>query len=114
METTPLNRIAPESDLFFRTKNETSVVYLLHFYAKVGGRASHYIGYTTDLNRRLREHRRFRKTTNRCAFTRAANNQKIPWTVAVTWKANRSFERYLKQQKNAKRFCPLCHDLPFI
>lgn len=96
----------PETDLFFRS--EQCLVYLLHFSTPVGGRASHYIGSTVDLDRRLQRHRRQRKKSNPVAFTRAAAKQHIDFTVARTWRANRSFERYLKQQKNAKRYCPVC------
>jgi predicted GIY-YIG superfamily endonuclease len=97
----------PEQDLFFRA--EQGLVYLLHFTRPVGGRASHYIGWTLDLDRRLQRHRRKRKKSNTVAFTRAAAKQGIDFAVAQTWHGvNRSFERYLKQQKNAKRYCPIC------
>lgn len=49
-----------------------------------------------------------------------ANQLKISWHVARVWKANREFETYLKRQKNARRYCPICQgesppeeELPF-
>lgn len=45
-----------------------------------------------------------------------ANQQHIPWVVAQTWQAPRTFEQKLKRQKNARRYCPVCHNqepLPF-
>ena len=98
-------------DLWFQSRK--SKVYLLHFEQRIGGRASHYIGFTQNLCRRLREHRRKRKSTNKCALTRTANQREIRWVVAKVWNANRDFETYLKQQKNAKRYCPICQGIPF-
>lgn len=48
-----LIKLHPEQDFFFKSKH--ACVYLLHFDGQVGGRASHYIGVTTDLDRRLRD-----------------------------------------------------------
>ncbi len=96
----------PEQDLFFR--DEAGIVYLLHFQKLIGGRALHYIGWTKNLPRRLQRHRMKRKKSNRCAITRAAAKLGNDFNVARTWHATPAFERYLKQQKNAKRYCPIC------
>jgi predicted GIY-YIG superfamily endonuclease len=96
----------PEHDLFFRS--EQGIVYLLHFNHLIGGRARHYIGWTNNLPRRLKRHRMKRKKSNRTAITRAAAKAGNDFNVARTWHATPAFEKYLKQQKNAKRYCPLC------
>lgn len=163
-------KLAPEADLFYRSTETT--VYLIHFDRKIG-HAQHYIGSTTDLERRLQEHQRKwpryrltgkdvdkldaldifsedeidllllvggrtfrRKTTFLAAIARclerplaayealafckvakkhtsnglvmAANQQRIPWRLAVTWQANRAFEMMLKRGKHAQRLCPIC------
>jgi hypothetical protein len=157
----------PELDLWY--KSDTTTVYLLHFATPIHG-AQHYIGSTTDLDRRMHEHRRtwplyridetalntlahtvpdtlldalaplyeqnFRRKhtflkalhkhladeTHDLLCLKAAKRHKsnglvmranqldISWCVARTWKANRDFEMYLKRQKNARRYCPVCHD----
>jgi hypothetical protein len=45
----------------------------------------------------------------------AANQRGIAWRVAAVWQASRQWEFKLKQQKNMKRFCPVCQgvDVPF-
>lgn len=68
-------------------------------------RVRHYLGYADDLDRRIAEH----KAGAGSHLTRAAVKAGIELRVAQVWPgADRSFERALKNQKNAKRFCPLC------
>jgi predicted GIY-YIG superfamily endonuclease len=38
----------------------------------------------------------------------AINRANIPWQIVQVWQADRSFEFYLKRQKHAGRFCPVC------
>jgi hypothetical protein len=46
-----------------------------------------------------------------------ANREGILWYVAKTWGASREFEMWLKRQKNARKFCPICcgeeEEVPF-
>jgi predicted GIY-YIG superfamily endonuclease len=82
------------------------MVYLLHFHKPVGGRAWHYLGYCKDgeLDRRLAIHR----SGNGARIMRAAVEQGIGWTVALTLVGDRKLERELKRKKHASRFCPIC------
>jgi predicted GIY-YIG superfamily endonuclease len=104
-----LCRLYPERDFFFQSAAVT--VYLIHLNAPVG-RSQHYIGSTTNLDRRLRQHR-YKRKKGGSPLLREANKRGILWDVAKTWQASRDFEMFLKRQKNARRYCPLCHDVPF-
>lgn len=70
--------------------------------------AAHYIGYADDLEGRLHHHRQ----GTGARFTQVCCERGIDWTVARTWdgeQADRTFERRLKNGKDAKRLCPLCN-----
>lgn len=41
----------------------------------------------------------------------AINRAGIPWQIIQVWQADRSFEFYLKKQKHASRFCPICQGI---
>lgn len=45
----------------------------------------------------------------------AINRAGIPWQIMQVWQADRRFEYYLKRQKHASRFCPVCNgkETPF-
>lgn len=96
-----------QPDLF---QHPTGTVYLLHFYSPIDSRQrnQHYIGYTKNITQRLLQHRRKRKGSNRVGFTRLAAKLRIPFILAQTWEGDRALEKKLKQQKNARRFCPVC------
>lgn len=85
------------------------MVYLLHFSKPIGagrlGQAQHYLGYTEDLDRRIKEHRKGWSSP----IVRAFHAKGIPFEVARTWDEDRTFERRLKTTyKNARRLCPVC------
>lgn len=82
---------------------KTTIVYLLHF-SKAYKRVRHYIGSTTNLEERVREHMNGQGSKLMKAVSKAG----IKVTIARTWSGDRNFERFLKNQKNSKRFCPLC------
>lgn len=89
--------------------HSTPLCYLLHYHGKVGGRAQHYIGFSPNvyaLAKRLHSHHR--GTRAAAAFTRAAVQQGIEFDLARVWVGGRNLERLLKNQKNAKRLCPVC------
>lgn len=85
-------------------------VYLIHFDRPLGdpnnprGTASHYIGYTDNLERRLKEHAEGRGA----AIMRAVWLAGIPWHVVRTWEGGRDLERKLKRRKKARCLCPIC------
>lgn len=82
---------------------KTTIVYLLHFNIPYK-RVSHYIGSTTNLKERMHNHINGRGSK----LMKAVSESGIKITVARTWEGDRNFERYLKNQKNSKRFCPIC------
>ena len=88
------------------------MIYLLHFSQPIGnltsplGQAQHYLGWTDDLDNRIREHRKGNpKASKLCAF---AARKGIKFTVAEVVPGDRTLERRLKNHKRAKDFCPVC------
>lgn len=80
------------------------LVYLVHF-DRPYKHASHYIGWSRQLEARLAHHRAGRGST----LMRAVSEAGIPWEVVRIWPdADRNFERRLKNMKNAPRLCPIC------
>ena len=92
------------------TAQGAGTVYLLHFEKSIGnpakpkGQASHYIGWTTNLDKRLEQHR---KGWSAC-IVKAFHAAKIGFVLAQTWEGDRHLERSLKNKKHASRFCPVC------
>lgn len=84
-------------------------VYLLHFKKPINPSrpAQHYLGWTKELDERIRAHRRGKVSR----FCQVAFERGINFKVAEVWIGDRSLERQLKQQKNSRRFCPICHKL---
>ena len=82
------------------------MVYLIHFDRPLK-HAQHYIGYTTDLDKRFHAHS---CTGDGAKLLHAVRDAGIGFKVVNTWKdGDRSFERELKNKKNAKWFCPICN-----
>ena len=84
------------------------MVYLIHFETKLADHAQHYIGYTPNgsVEPRLAMH----KNGHGARILAACNEKRIEYTVVRVWpNADRKFERWLKNQKNANRFCPACN-----
>lgn len=79
-------------------------VYLIHFLTPIAGRASHYLGWTTDLPARLRVH----ASGNGSRLMAEVSRLGIGWIVARTWPGNRHLERRLKRRKDAAGLCPVC------
>lgn len=81
-------------------------VYLLHFDQPLA-HARHYIGFTTDIDGRLRRHER---GGGSCLIAAIAGRN-IGYIVARVWRGDGNFERKLKRQKNGPRLCPICERL---
>lgn len=82
-------------------------VYLLHFDEKMH-HAQHYIGYADRLNERLQRHH----SGNGARIVAAFRERGIRFRVARIWLGKtRTFERKLKNQKNAPRMCPICQEV---
>lgn len=78
-------------------------VYLLHFVRPLH-HARHYLGYTDDLESRLRRH----EAGDGAKLIAAVNRAGIPFVLARTWEGDRQLERRLKRRKGAPRLCPIC------
>jgi hypothetical protein len=96
-------------------------VYLIHFKNKLG-RCQHYIGYAKDVDARIAAHRATTWTpptvegeggtlTGKGAtILGVLNHYGIGWDVVQVWpNGDRQLERHLKNQKNARRYCPVCN-----
>ena len=95
------------SDVAERAVTRTpGIVYLLCFSAPYR-HARHYLGFATDLEARLAEHRAGRGARLIQVITAAG----IDFTVARTWEGDRSLERRLKNGHNTPaRLCPRCKE----
>lgn len=79
-------------------------VYLLHLHPPYK-RARHYLGWTSNLEQRLADHRR--GAGSPLVAAAVANGSTVE--LARTWTGvDRHFERALKNRKEAPRMCPLC------
>lgn len=83
-------------------------IYLLHFEVKLH-HASHYLGSTTDLDRRLTDH----ATGRGARLTQVLLELGIEWKLARLWIARRGtnlreVERHVKRHANGRRLCPVC------
>jgi hypothetical protein len=89
---------------------QEGTVYLICF----GGayhHARHYIGWCKEgeEERRFEQHRKG-KSAGGSNLVKAAVEFGLPAFIARTWSGkSRSFERALKNQRNAPRFCPHCN-----
>lgn len=82
-------------------------VYLIHFDTPYR-HARHYVGWTSDLDARLRAHRSGRGSRLMEVITTAG----ITWQLARTWPGGRSRERAIKNRHESPRLCPLCTPRP--
>jgi hypothetical protein len=91
-----------------------NVCYLLHFDQPIGNpqnrraQAQHYLGHADRLDRRALQH----LTGRGAKITQALVARGIGFQIARTWPGSRSFERKLKNRKNARKLCPICRAQP--
>ena len=79
-------------------------VYLIHF-DEPYYHARHYLGYSADLEERIRTHRLGRGAR----LLQVINEAGIGWNVARVWEdGGRDLEQALKSLHNAPRLCPIC------
>jgi predicted GIY-YIG superfamily endonuclease len=79
------------------------VVYLLHFHRPYK-HARHYMGFSTQLGKRLEAHR----TGNGARLMEVITGAGIGWTLARTWIGDRTLERRLKRWHKSAQLCPIC------
>jgi hypothetical protein len=88
------------------------VNYLLHFHRRLGTEKhsiQHYLGFTTDLETRLAQHR----NGQGARITAVLKERGIGFDVAAVWPGNRQIENALKLH-SATRICPLCTPNPRV
>jgi predicted GIY-YIG superfamily endonuclease len=79
-------------------------VYLLHLDKSIS-RSSHYLGWASSLEERIKQH----GTSAGAKFTFAAAQRGIGFQVVRTWEnATRQVERSLKCKKDSRSLCPFC------
>ena len=79
-------------------------VYLIHFNTKLH-HAGHYIGFSFDVDKRFQAH----KEGKGGRLLQVLNEKGIDYKIVRVWEnVDRTFERKLKNQKNAWRLCPIC------
>lgn len=83
----------------------TGYIYLIHFDKPLAGRSQHYIGRTSDIARRIKQHQ---KTRTIPAYVAEFAKQGIDIKFVTFCTGTRSEERKLKNRKNAKQLCPCC------
>jgi hypothetical protein len=83
-----------------------SFVYLLHLDAPLSDRhtARHYLGFCYHIPSRMAKH----SAGTGARFMQVAKERGIGFQIARIWPGDRSFERQLKNQKNAPKLCPIC------
>jgi predicted GIY-YIG superfamily endonuclease len=82
---------------------QAGTVYLLHF-DQPYKHARHYVGWASNVKRRLAEHQAGHGA-RLLAVVRAAG---IGWQLARMWPGSRARERQIKRQGGHARKCPLC------
>lgn len=79
-------------------------VYLLHFTAPYK-HARHYVGFTTDLDRRMLDHFHGRGAR----LVEVIGGAGLGAMIARTFDGDRRLERRIKNQKQTPRLCPICN-----
>lgn len=81
----------------------TGTIYSLHFNQRYR-HAGHYLGFATDLKNRLDEH----AAGCGARLMQVVINIGIKFECVRTWTGTRSFERQLKNRRDARSLCPHC------
>lgn len=80
-------------------------VYLACLERRIGSGARHYLGWTSDPEARVADHRAGRGAK----LLKLAKREGVAWEITRTWEGKtRAFERELKNRKNAAQLCPNC------
>ena len=84
-------------------------IYLLHFSGRTKRGQQHYLGWTSNIERRITQHR----LGSGAGVTRNAVAEELKLTVAQTWKGTPDLETRLKEwsrqgRKGFSGICPFC------
>ncbi len=91
------------------TERQLGTVYLLHFSGRTGTGHQHYLGWTTDLPKRLARHRAGRGAEE----TKKAVDEGLKLKLAQSWRGTLADERRIKDETKAVKrsfgcLCPYC------
>ncbi len=86
-------------------KDTPGIVYLLHF-TEPYKHAQHYLGWTNNLTKRLREHMNGKRVD--CVLTSVARANGIELVLARTWRGPLALEKKYKKWHNNTKLCPIC------
>lgn len=81
----------------------TGHVYLIHF-REPYKHARHYLGWTSQMGRRMRHHR----TGSGSRLMAAVSAAGLEWKVVRTWWGDRAMERRMHVRANSRGWCPVC------
>jgi hypothetical protein len=90
-------------------------IYILHFVefdndtglwktAKLAGHAGHYVGWSLNASKRIKQH----ECGQGACITAAAKEAGFSWIVTDIIPGDRYLERYMKNSKNTKQYCHIC------
>lgn len=82
------------------------VIYLIHF-DRPYKHSQHYLGFSKDLDERLKLHRSGRGAK----LLQVVQDAGIEWQVVRVWHGDRYEERRLKKRKNSHQLCPVCKEV---
>src|SRR5262249_25508216 len=100
-----LNAWCSSFGLVGEVKGAWMAVYLIHFEERYR-HAGHYLGYSSDLERRLQAHRQ----SCGARLLEVVNGAGIAWSVVRVWlDGDYDLERQLKALHNGPRLCPRCN-----
>lgn len=88
------------------TLKNKGTVYLLHF-SKPFKHAKHYLGFTFNLDKRLKDH----GNGQGARLIEIILQNGLSFELVRTWEGDRNFERKLKKRKNSPALCPICRSL---
>ena len=81
-------------------------VYIIHLARPLrGSKSRHYVGFSTQPDKRLWHHR----NNSGSKFLREANRQGIPYALVVLQTGTKRDERRLKNTHNTAKYCPCCN-----
>ena len=86
------------------TRRQAGFIYLLHWQDRKG-RVEHYVGWTTDLEGRLKQH--FSQCGG-CPTTRRYRRQGMGGRLVRLWEGTMQAERLLQQTLTFPPDCPVC------
>ena len=86
------------------TSRQEGFIYLLHWQDRTG-RVQHYVGWTTRLETRLKQHF---SPNGGCPTTRCYRRQGMGGRLVRLWQGTMREERYLQQSLRFPGDCPVC------